>query len=43
MDKINHPSHYQSESGFECIEVMRAVLTPEQFRGFCLGNAFKYI
>lgn len=43
MSEINHPTHYQSESGYECIEVMRAVLTEEQFKGFCLGNAFKYI
>ena len=43
MSNIIHPSHYQSEGGYECIEVMRAVLTPEQFKGFCLGNAFKYI
>jgi hypothetical protein len=26
----------------ECIEVLRVVLTPDEFRGFCLGNVIKY-
>jgi hypothetical protein len=38
---INHPAHYQSGE-YECIKVMEAILTPEQFQGFCLGCAFKY-
>lgn len=42
-ENIEHPGHYQSASGYECIDVMSAVLTEEQMRGFCLGNAFKYI
>lgn len=39
---VEHPMHYQGGK-YECIEVMQAVLTEEQFKGFCLGNAFKYI
>lgn len=27
----------------EAIEVMRNVLTPEEFRGFLLGNVYKYL
>lgn len=29
--------------GVECIEAIRSALTPEEFRGFCKGNAIKYI
>jgi len=37
VEKINHPSHYQS-SNFEVIDII------EDFHlGFCLGNAIKYI
>lgn len=27
----------------ECIDAIRAALTPEEFRGFCKGNALKYV
>ena len=27
----------------ECIDAIRAALTPEEFRGFCKGNVMKYI
>lgn len=27
----------------ECIEAIRAALTPEEFRGFCKGNVLKYV
>lgn len=27
----------------ECIDAIRAALTPEEFRGFCKGNVLKYI
>lgn len=33
--------HYDA-GGIELIEVIRAKLTPEQFRGYLLGNAIKY-
>ena len=29
--------------GIETIEIFRAKLTDEQFAGFCLGNALKYL
>lgn len=29
--------------GMECIEAIRAALTPEEFRGFCKGNVMKYV
>lgn len=41
-DAVNHPSHYNAEP-IECIDAIRASLTAEEFRGFCKGNAMKYI
>lgn len=41
-DMVNHPPHYQSENGIECIDAIQAALTPEEFRGYCKGNALKY-
>lgn len=40
-EEINHPARY-NQGGIECIEALRACLTPEEFRGFCKGNAIKY-
>ena len=41
-DPVNHPSHY-TQGGIECIDAIRATLTDEEFRGFCKGNAMKYL
>jgi hypothetical protein len=41
-DMINHPPHHTA-GGIEAIEVIEAKLTPEQFEGYCLGNAIKYL
>ena len=42
-DEVYHPKHYtSSENGIECIDAIQAALTPEEFRGFCKGNAIKY-
>lgn len=41
-DSINHPSHYETGK-FECIDVMQESLGLEDTKGFCLGNAFKYL
>ena len=35
-------SRYYDAGGIELIEIIRAKLTPEQFRGYLLGNAIKY-
>lgn len=42
VDMVNHPPHY-THGGIECIEAIEAALTPEEFRGYCKGNALKYI
>lgn len=41
-DPVNHPSHYAS-GGIECIEAMKASMTPEAFCGYLKGNAMKYL
>ena len=41
-DEINSPSHYMLFPGMEAIDVIRAALTPEEFAGYCKGNALKY-
>jgi hypothetical protein len=41
MKNVNHPSHYGGESNpYEAIKVIEAA---GHGRGFCLGNALKYI
>lgn len=39
---VNSPAHYNA-GDIECIDAIRAALTPEEFKGFCKGNALKYI
>lgn len=40
-DNVNNPPHYR-QGDIECIDAIRAALTPEEFRGFCKGNVIKY-
>ena len=40
-DMVNHPPHYTS-GNIECIEAIKAALTPDEFRGYIKGNAIKY-
>jgi hypothetical protein len=41
-DPVNAPLHYTT-GGIECIDAIESELTAEEFRGYCKGNAFKYI
>ena len=41
-DEINSPSHYMLFPGMESIDVIQKALTPDEFIGFCKGNALKY-
>lgn len=41
-DPVNHPSHYKV-GGIEAIDYIQAKLSPEEFAGYCKGNALKYI
>ena len=42
-EAVNHPQHYGGDTIYETIKVLEAWLTPEQFIGFCRGNAIKYL
>ena len=42
VDMVNKPPHYR-QGGMETIKILKAKLTPEEFRGFCLGNIIKYV
>ena len=41
-DNVKSPPHY-TKGAIECIEAIQAALTAEEFRGYCKGNAMKYI
>lgn len=42
-DMVNHPPHYQSESGIECIDAIRAALGDAAFVAHCRATAVKYL
>ena len=42
-DNVNHPAHYQTEGGIECIDMIRSTLGKEGFVAYCRGNVLKYI
>ena len=41
-DFVNHPPHYTA-GGVECIDAIKATMTPEAFAGYCKGNVMKYL
>lgn len=41
-DNVNHPSHYNNDSGIECIDAIRATLG-DGFQDYCKGNVMKYL
>jgi hypothetical protein len=41
-DPVHNPEHYTAGT-IECIDAIKAALTPDEFRGYCKGNAIKYI
>lgn len=42
FDNVNRPKHYQSDTGIECIDAIRAALGLEGFISHCRGTAIKY-
>lgn len=36
------PVHYYAVGGIEVIDYIKAKLTPEQYKGYLLGNIYKY-
>ena len=44
IDMVNSPPHHKLNGlDIESVDVIRAVLTAEEFRGWCKGNAIKYL
>jgi hypothetical protein len=41
-DEVNRPEHYNSGS-IECIEAIKASMSPEEFKGYLKGNSLKYL
>lgn len=41
-DPVNNPSHY-NHKGVEAITAIEASMSDEEFRGYCKGNAMKYL
>jgi hypothetical protein len=41
-DMVNSPPHYAGAFGIECIDAIRAGLTPEEYQGFLKGQVIKY-
>jgi len=42
FDQVDHPEHY-AKGSLECIDWIRAMLSPEEYRGYLKGAALKYI
>lgn len=42
-DPVNHPEHYELSSGIECFDVILSSQGLEAAKGFCVGNAIKYL
>ena len=40
-DPVNHPPHY-NKGGIECIDAIKAMLSPDEFVGYLRGNSLKY-
>lgn len=43
MNKVKSPDHYKITEDLESIDILRALMTEEEFVGFCWGNVMKYI
>lgn len=43
-DEVHNPEHYKLNGlNIEVVDVIKAVLTDEEFKGWCKGNALKYL
>ncbi len=41
-DNVNQPGHYTA-GGIECIQAIKASMSPEEFQGYLRGNLQKYV
>lgn len=43
-DNVNSPNHYKLAGlDVEVIDVIKASMSPEEFKGYCKGNVIKYV
>ena len=43
-DRVNHPAHYMSASGIECIDAIQAATEGlQEMDAVCTANAIKYL
>lgn len=40
-DMVNHPSHY-NQGGIETLDIIKELLTSDEYRGYLRGNIIKY-
>lgn len=41
-DPVNHPSHY-TQGGIECLDAIKASMSPEEYAGMLKGQVLKYV
>jgi hypothetical protein len=41
-DAVSHPAHY-TQGSVECIDAIKAAMTPDEYRGFLKGQVIKYV
>lgn len=41
--ETSHPNRYGGDSTYECIKVLKEWMSTDEYRGFCRGNAIKYL
>lgn len=42
MDEVHKPQHYKLFPDMEVVDLIREVLTDEEWKGYCKGNILKY-
>lgn len=42
-DVDNHPERYNGNSPYECYKVLKAWMSPQEYKGFLRGNCLKYL
>lgn len=42
-EEVNHPERYGGDTTYECVKVLEAWMSPEEYKGFLKGNAIKYL
>ena len=42
-EEVNHPERYGGDTTYECIKVLKAWVSPEEYKGFLRCNAIKYL